>query len=412
MGHETIQTPNLDRLAREGVTFRRGYVPTALCRPSLATMITGLYPHQHKISGNDPAIPESFQGNPRANADYMAKCEQLIAKIDQCETLPEMLSQAGYKSFQSGKWWEGNHSRGGFDEGMTHGDPKRGGRHGDVGLKIGREGLDPVYDFIDECGNDPWFVWYAPFLPHTPHTPPQRLLEKYEAEGKPLALARYHAMCDWFDETCGQLMEHVDGLDTERETLIVYVTDNGWIQRTPQSDLPEGWSRGFAPRSKQTAYEGGVRTPIIFRWPEKLKPRMDESSLVSSIDLVPTILAAAGIESHATLPGLNLMPVLEGGELTRDVVFGEGFAHDVANVDRPSESLLNRWCIEGKWKLIQFHDGKIGRYPRVHQREIVGPELYDLENDPHEKNNLAEAHPEIVERLTKRLNDWWQPETE
>ena len=151
MGHEHIQTPRLDRLAAESATFKRGYVPTALCRPALMTLATGLYTHQNRTSGNDPADTE--QNAAHVKAEGKTAKELLISHIDELPTLPRFLGEAGYLSHQSGKWWEGSYKRGGFTHGMTRGYPKPRGRHGDDGLKIGREGLDPVFDFIDEAHN-------------------------------------------------------------------------------------------------------------------------------------------------------------------------------------------------------------------------------------------------------------------
>ena len=111
-------------------------------------------------------------------------------------------------------------------------DPGRGGRHGDAGLTIGRQGMQPITDFIDLAlqENQPFFLWYAPFLPHTPHNPPERLLKKYREDGRSRFVARYYAMCEWFDETCGQLLDYLDRKKLAEDTLIVFVTDNGWIQ--------------------------------------------------------------------------------------------------------------------------------------------------------------------------------------
>jgi arylsulfatase A-like enzyme len=133
MGHEHIQTPHLDKLAREGLVFKRAYVPSSLCRPSLATMITGLYPHQHLMTSNDPPIPKGLT-NAQANKDagFLKQRQDMIALFEKSPTLPKLLEKEGYISFQAGKWWEGNACRcGGFTEGMTHGDPAKGGRHGD-----------------------------------------------------------------------------------------------------------------------------------------------------------------------------------------------------------------------------------------------------------------------------------------
>ena len=145
MGHEAIETPHLDRLARESVVFRRGYVPTALCRPSLLTMVTGHYAHTHGVTGNDPSPKHA----PARSELYRQRRAQLISYIDRFETLPELLAERGYLSHQSGKWWEGNHTHGGFTHGMTRGFPQPGGRHGDDGLDIGREGMEPIEQFVD-----------------------------------------------------------------------------------------------------------------------------------------------------------------------------------------------------------------------------------------------------------------------
>lgn len=375
MGHADIRTPRLDRLAGEGLLCTRGYVPSSLCRPSLATLITGMYPHQHKITGNDPP-PDVDRG-------------EMLRHIRAVPTLPRLLAARGYRSFQSGKWWEGSYDVGGFTAGMTHGDPARGGRHGDEGLRIGREGLRPIFDFIDEGGETPFFVWYAPMLPHAPHNPPERLLAKYRADGRSLHVARYYAMCEWFDETCGELLDGLDSRGLTEDTLVVYVTDNGWIQD------PD--SRAFAPRSKRSPYEGGVRTPIVLRWPGHIAPRRDERSIVSSIDLAPTILAACGVDVPAEMPGIDLSNA-DSLVADRGAAFGEIFTHDATDLDRPAANLLFRWCVVGEWKLIA-------------PRDADSPlELFHVAIDSGETSEVADRHPEVVDDLRERLDRWWSPE--
>ncbi|MDE0935339.1 MAG: sulfatase [Mariniblastus sp.] len=397
MGHESIKTPHLDQLARQSVVFRRGYVPTALCRPSLMTMITGHYAHHHGITGNDPspkyAAPQTELNHTRRG--------QLIANVDQHSTLPRRLADAGYLCHQSGKWWEGSFQRGGFTHGMTRGFPEKGGRHGDDGLKIGREGLAAVTDFIDMSIEEkkPFFIWYAPFLPHTPHNPPKRLLAKYSVDGRPITIAKYYAMCDWFDETCGQLIEHLDKTNVRDNTLIVYACDNGWIQ-SPDS-------RRYAPRSKQTPYEGGIRTPIMFSWPTKIKPAM-RTELCSTIDLAPTILAATQLPQDNTLPGLNLLPnLMSASPIERKTIFGESFAHDIADINNPEASLIFRWCITGKWKLLLTYDGEVNRYQSTHPRTEKRPQLFDLNADPTELKNVAADHPELVASMAAEIKNWY-----
>ncbi len=404
MAHPVIKTPHLDQLARESATFTRGYVPQALCRPSLATLISGLYPRHHRIIGNDPT-PLGRDAKPGA---YQELRNQLIANIDRIDTVPRMLQERGYLSHQSGKWWEGHYSRGGFTHGMTHGDPQRGGRHGDVGLDIGRKGMEPVHAFIKEAKAEekPFFVWYAPFLPHTPHNPPERLLAKYTAEGRPVQLAKYYAMCEWFDETCGELLQIIDDEGLKKNTVVMYVTDNGWIQKTPDMDLGPAWRSSYAPKSKQSANEGGIRTPIMVRWPGQVRPG-NRGQLVSSIDIAPTILELAGLRKTKQMQGKNLIDVAQGREVPHRALYGESYAHDIADLNDVTRTLLYRWVIRGDWKLLLTYDGIVNRYKWSHPRTEKGPQLYNLRVDPTETDNRAAENPEIVKELTTLLYEHW-----
>jgi arylsulfatase A-like enzyme len=408
MGHPVIETPNLDRLAARSAVFPRGYVPTALCRPALATFATGLYAHQHRISGNDPTVsagaaPKGAKQRAATPPEADALRARLIAHLDEHPTIARLLGQHGYLSHQSGKWWEGSYQRGGFAHGMTRGFPQPGGRHGDDGLKIGREGMKPVFDFIDLAveAKKPFFVWYAPFLPHSPHTPPPELFAKYKAKGVASDfVARYYAMVEWFDQTCGALLDRIAAKGLTRDTLVVYVGDNGWIQKEN--------GPGFAPRSKQSPNEGGIRQPIIFSWPGVIQPGSRGEQLCSSVDIVPTALAAAGVNVPASLPGCNLLPVLAAGRPTpRELVLGETFGHDIPNVDRPEDGLLYRWAIEGRWKLLLSYDGDAGRHAARFAGEERRPQLYELLADAHETRNLAADHPAIVARLAGKIANWW-----
>jgi len=387
MGHPTIQTPRLDKLASESVVFTRGYVTAPLCCPSLASMVTGLHPHQHKVTSNDPpkVAGERGWGPERLKLRF-----EVHAHIDKVPTIPRMLAKKGYLSHQSGKWWLGHYSRGGFTHGMTHGDPKRGGRHGDAGLTIGRKSMKPIFDFIDATGGKPFFIWYAPFLPHSPHNPPDRLLAKYKDKTPSIHIARYWAMCEWFDETCGQLLDYLDKKGLRENTMVLYLCDNGWIQR-PNSE-------GFAPRSKRSRFDGGVRTTLMVRRPGKAKPRRDETTLASSIDLAPTILAAAGLEPTKDMQGVNLLD--EKALAARKTIFGGAFTHDAVDINDPAKNLEWRWCVSGWWKLCVPHP------PNVRN---AAPELYNLKEDPHEKTNLAAKHPDKVRELQALLDRWWRP---
>lgn len=387
MGHPVVKTPHLDRLASQSVLYTRGYVAAPLCGPSLASILSGLHPHQHRITSNDPRMPA---GQPRAKAwsspEVQAERAAIIDYYRQAPMLPRLLTAQGYVSFQSGKWWGGNFDTGGFTQGMSHGDASRGGRHGDAGLEIGRRTMQPVFDFIDAAGDRPFFLWYAPMLPHEPHTPPDRILEKYRDKTDSIHAAQYWAMVEWFDETCGRLLDHLEQKGLAENTLVFYLGDNGWTQK---KDGP-----GFGERSKRNHYDEGVRTPILVRWPGRAKPRRDDETPVSSVDLAPTVLAACGMKPGPDLQGVNL---LDGAAVAaREAVFGARYTHDFVDYRDPKSSLLSRWAVSGRWKLIVPHPEG-------------APELYDLRADPREDRDLAADRPDEVARIRGRLDAWWSP---
>jgi uncharacterized sulfatase len=194
-------------------------------------------------------------------------------------------------------------------------------------------------------------------------------------------------MCEWFDETCGQLLDHLDQQKLGENTIVVYVTDNGWIQ---DPDAPK-----YAPKSKQSQYDGGLRTPIMIRWPGRVKARQSDQPALS-IDLMPTLLAAVGLEPTKEMQGINLLD--EQALKDRQAIHGECFTHNAADLSRPAASLRWRWTIEGDWKLI---------VPATQNEPGGRVELYRITADPREENNQADRQPNRVERLGRRLDAWW-----
>lgn len=384
MGHPQIKTPHLDRLARESRTFTHGYVPASLCCPSLASIITGRYPHEHLVTSNDPPMPEGMKPREFQKSDaFKLGREQMIRNLEKWPTLPRALGAAGYQSFQTGKWWLGDFTHGGFTHGMT-----KGGRHGDEGLEIGRKTMQPIYDFIAQSrtATKPFFVWYAPLLPHDPHTPPERLLAKYRDKTPSESIAKYWAMVEWFDESCGELLNYLDREGLAENTIVAYVVDNGWIQN------PDGPK--FAPKSKQSQYDGGLRTPIMVRWPGKIQPKMIETP-VSSLDLFPTLLRACGVALPEHLPGIDLTD--DAAIAQRTTLYGECFTHNFVSLTHAAPNLRWRWVLEDGWKLIV----------PAEQNEKGSPELYHVAKDPHEVKDLAAVEAARVAALRAKLDAWW-----
>ena len=423
MGYEHLRTPHLDRLARESLVYRFGHVPSSLCCPSLASIITGRFPHEHRIVGNDPPEdPRIARGTPESKATFEAGRERMNRHLEAWPTLTRLLGEQGYRSLQTGKWWQGDFSRGGFTEGMS-----KGKRHGDDGLAIGRKTMQPIYDFMARSRADgkPFMVWYAPMLPHDPHDPPQEMVDHYAAHTDSLHVARYWGNVERFDHTVGELLDHLDRERLARDTLVVYVTDNGWIQ---SPDRPH-----FAPRSKLSPYEGGLRTPIMLRQPGTIPPGSSDA-LASSIDIMPTVLAACGVPAPSGLPGVDLLDAK--AVAARRQIFGECFTHRLVDLDDPAKSLLWRWTIrddeqtphQHRWKLIVPTSATIGdwtgggaggEFPagpaanvdpqsreRWQRREV---ELFDLAADPDETKNLAASEPTLVQELTQSLVANWSP---
>jgi uncharacterized sulfatase len=407
MGHPHIKTPQIDKLASQSLTFPCGFVPSSVCCPSLATIITGLYPHQHKVTANDPPLPPANQrGDERGSSAKLSA--QWNALLDPVPTLPRMLADKGYLSFQTGKWWQGHFSRGGFTHGMT-----QGSRHGDQGLAIGREGMKPIYDFIADARQQkkPFFVWYAPFMPHTPHTPPDRLFKKYASKTNSPHIARYWAMCEWFDETCGELLSHLESQKLAENTIVIYVADNGWIQSPSAAK--------YAPKNKTTPYDAGHRTPVLIRWPARVKATKSEA-MASSIDFVPTVLAALDLPLPADLKGINLLD--HRAVQARQHVFGEDFTIRSQSLDDPATNILWRWVTDGRWRLVlpRTFDTE-GALKKIPSDKYISPDLmitlkaaqpmlFDLKTDPKEEKNIAPAHPEIIKDLRAKLDAHWNPQ--
>ena len=380
MGNKAVHTPHLDRIAGQSLLYTRGYV-MPVCSPSLASLLTGQYPSGHGITGNDLANPTL----PRAKA---RKIRHPIANrlFANSLLLPKALTDAGYLTLQTGKLWNMTYR----DAGFTHGMTATGDRHGGDGLSIGREGMQPIYDFIQaaQAEKKPFFVWYAPFLPHTPHNPPARLLSRYKGKGPNEAAELYHAMVEWLDETCGELDNFLTQNDLSDNTIILYLADNGW-------DGPAAENRN---RSKLSPYELGVRSPMFVRWPSRIKAQRDDDTLASIVDFAPTILNAAGVKTPSDLPGLDLLD--RAAMTARNSVFVEAYTHDIADLADPSRSLVTHAVVSGPYKLLLPGNARPDRVTFSAPTEI---ELFDLKADPFETRNISAEKPDEVARLQAML---------
>jgi uncharacterized sulfatase len=423
MGSQEALTPHLDRLAARSARFTQGYVPTSLCSPSLATLLTGRYPHQSGLYYNHPPPGNSAFNKMRSRAEYEKARAPAFEQIRRQPCLPRLLGERGYRSLQTGKFWEGHFSNAGFTEGMTVFEPAPGQDYGgnrvlasgelaahgngDHGLKIGRETLQPIADFLDRhAARSPTFVWYAPYLPHQPHDAPRRFFEVHEGRSLPAHRIPYLASISQFDATVGELMSLYEQRGLAAETLFVFVSDNGW---TPDS-VPDKKHLGeFAlnKRSKYSPFEDGLRTPILLRWDGVIAPATHEAP-VSSVDLLPTVLEAVGAPLPE-LPGRSLLAAARGeSALAERPVFGEIYPGDASVLGEPARDIVYRWVRLGRHKLIVPHlHGKA----RLWNDDLRAPALFDVVADPDETRNLVDepALAETLSRLRETLDAWWTP---
>lgn len=427
MGNGQVQTPRLDELAADSARYINGYVPSSVCRPSLVTLLTGQFPHEHGVHFNHP--PPGFAKMTRDPSVTKERFDEFRRRatslIRNSPSLPRILARHGYRCLQTGKYWEGHWRNAGFTEGMTVAQPsphaKNGNKalasgdivahgNGDHGLVIGRETMEPIYAFIRDCGETPYFVWYAPFLPHLPHDSPRRFRDLYaDTPDIPPHRVPYYAAISQFDETVGQLMDFVKQQGQLSRTLFVFVSDNGFV---PDAAKPRRNNSEFdyTKKSKRAPFDDGLRTPILIRRDGHTRSAT-HGSLCSSVDIVPTILHAAGIpRSRHPFSGRTLWPSACGKKpLPDQPVFGEVYPGDASSLGSPSRDIAYRWVRDGRFKLILPHsrDGKIpwGGY-------LTQPALFDIAADPRETENLADEtqyQPEIL-RLTELLNNWWTPD--
>ncbi len=417
MGNDRVHTPNLDKLAGKSAQFSNGYLPTSVCRPSLVTLMTGLYPHQHGVHFNHGPPGNSAYNRMESREEYVKTREKEFELIQQIDTLPRILSEElGYRCLQTGKFWEGHWRNGGFTEGMTTFevppvDQKFGGvrvlasgervahGNGDWGLQIGRETMQPIKEFIVDCekGETPWLVWYAPYLPHQPHDSPEKFYDI--ASRIPGVLPHevpYFASIAQFDDTVGELIDFVESHCELENTIFVFVSDNGW---SPSMLPQKGREAEFAhtKTSKRAPFDEGVRSPILIRWDGVVTSGVHEN-LVSSIDLVPTLLSAAGV-SVEEFPGIDLL-----GEQESDrSVFGAIYPGDATSLTNPGKDVAYRWVRRGRYKLIVPNgDDPWGDY-------LSRPALFDVVNDPKETINRIDEKEllKTVSELEVELDSWW-----
>lgn len=416
MGDRNVVTPNMDALAAGGYTFGAAHVTAPYCRPSLRSMITGLHPAQYVLRENDIVARRRAENARYAALDDRGKRQWDVrakaAAMREFDTLPSLLAKAGYVSWQGGKWWENGYENGGFAEGMSAGwDFSLFGEDGffhemmgGEGNELVRETMAPLYDFIDRRKDEPMFIWFAPMLPHTPLDAPFPFAKLYRDKPLSESAKLYYANVTWWDYGVGLLMDYVESRGLLDDTLFIYLSDNGWEQDATVEYKPADADGEFDSlfangglKGKGALYDLSLRTPLIFYWKDRLRRGFNEGSLVSSLDLLPTILEVVGEPVPPGLPGRSLAPfLLERRDAARYAEREEliGYADTRRSLTDVMGVRADGYYVRtARWHFLWYRDsGETG--------------LFDMVRDPRATRDVAAENLELVARFKRRIEAW------
>ena len=416
MGDRNVVTPNMDALAGGGFTFGTAHVTASYCRPSLRSIITGLHPVRYVLRENE-IVARRRRADPRyATLDDLEKrkweVRQKAAAMREFDTLPSLLGAAGYVSWQGGKWWEDTFENGHFTEGMSRGwnmslfgkDGFFEEMMGGAGNDLLRKTMTPLYEFVNRRKEQPMFIWFAPQLPHTPFDAPYSHAKFYHHKPLSESAKLYYANISWWDYGLGQLMDFFEGGGLLDDTLFVYVGDNGWEQdaqveyKQPHSDTRTDtlYANGGL-KGKSGLYDLSFRTPMIFHWRGRLRRGFNETSLVSSLDILPSILDIVGLPVPRDLPGRSLAPLLlkerdadAYAERQELIGYVDTRRDAVDPMGKPAEGFYIR---TPRWHFLWYRDtGEMA--------------LYDMLVDPRSERNLAAENRQLVARFRQRIEEW------
>jgi uncharacterized sulfatase len=415
-GNHDVATPNLDRLASQGMRFTDAYADSQ-CSPTRAAFFSGQYGAR---SGVFKVIHE--QEPPKA---YMLIPPANLAMSSDVATLATTLRNAGYATGISGKWHIANNysaaalrknddgkyfDRFGFDFCGSASEPEHSEDKAVTAI------TDDIIGFIEQNQAKPWFAYAAHFTTHTKLAAPKALIEKHVVRGykrttSPTSkfserpTAEYLAMLEHLDNEVGRLLGKLDELKLTDRTLVVFTSDNGGLSRMASCvPLREG---------KGSPYEGGIRVPLIVRWPGNVKPGSESQTPVHTIDFYPTYaaLAAAVPIANQKLDGASLLPLLkQTGTFERDAIYWHMPTY-TAMYGRTPCAVIRK----GDWKLIHWFGDYLD--PRgftpdqtPYGKLVTGPrtELYNLRDDLSETNDLFGSQPGKAAELRTALEAWWK----
>lgn len=414
-GQQHFATPNIDKLAEQGMKFTQHYSGSTVCAPSRSTLMTGLHTGHTPIRGNKEWMPEGQWPLPAATY-----------------TIAEMLKEAGYVTGAFGKWGlgypgsEGDPNNQGFDEfygyncqriahnyypyHMWHNQEKMMLK-GNEGKGRGIYGPDPAHQmalkFLEDNKENEFFMFYPSAIPHAELFAPESYMDKYRGKfmpekeykgvddgprfklggygSQPESHAAFAAMVNYLDDQVGELLAKLKELGLEDNTIIVFTSDNG-PHKEGGADPEYFDSNGILKGYKRDLYEGGIRVPMIVRWPGKITPGSQTDHASAFWDVMPTVAEIVGVEKPQNIDGLSFLPTLLGeNQVEHNYLYWE--FHELGG---------RQALRKGDWKLVQYNVNKDPRNPY---------ELYNLKDDPGEANDLAKSNPKKVEELKDLLKN-------
>lgn len=417
-GSSFYETPNLDRMAKQGVQLNQAYAACPVCSPTRASILTGLWPQRTGITDYiGAAQPDAWKRNTRMlPAAYKDRLDHSFI------SMAEVLKGAGYQTFFAGKWHLGpegfwpeeqgfNINRGGIDRGGPYGGKKYFSPYGNPKLTDGPDGehlpdrlASEACAFMEQNREQPFLVYFPFYSVHTPLMAREDLKKKYTQKANDLQLkeewgregerkvrltqthAVYAGMVEAMDQAVGKVIDKVDSLGLSEKTLIVFTSDNGGLSTSeghPTSNLPLRGGKGWM-------YEGGIRVATLMRWTGKIPAGSVMNQPVSSPDWLPTVAAATQAQTpkNVVWDGVNLLPaVCEGKSLPSRSLYWH-YPHYGNQGGRPGGAIR-----QGDWKLIEWYDDG-------------SRELYNLKEDLGEQRNLLDTHSERGNEMAKQLRDW------
>ena len=401
LGNPVLRTPQIDAFAKDSAVFSRFYV-SPVCSPTRASLLTGRY---HLRTG----VVDTGDGRSNLRSDEL--------------TLAEYLRRGGYRTAIYGKWHLGENFPGrpmdqGFDESLVIAGGMIGATYNPLGgnsyfdpilLHNGRERHHRGYitdilageamEFMTENRDRPFFLYFAANTPHHPLTAPEADIQPYRAQGLSDETARFYGMIANLDRNFGLLLRRLNEIDRTRDTIVIYMTDNGTSSLLVEKDRHESGLRG----RKATLYENGIRVPFCLRWPGQTRPGTTIDTLAAHIDVLPTLLDACGLTIDPSRPvdGVSLREALGSTPAVRAAtdrrIFLQWHRGDQPQLFRSVAVVTQRY------KLVQAAGRDVD--PGFASYRF---ELFDLASDPRELTDLAQAHPDIVATLKSDYEQWFR----